>query len=527
MNILISPKTIGRIGLILGAIIVTNTLVNTRPAQAAACQTPSQDYGTVTTTIAIPGTATYRVWSRMMVPDTTNTSYLLEIDGANCFVVGGSMPLNTWTWMASTTSATSTGKVDINLSQGSHVFKLIGNKPDVKLDRLILTSDLSCTPTGSNDDCNATADTTPPTVSLTAPAENSSLTGTVTVGATATDDVAINRVEFYANSKLIGTATRSPYNISWDTTTVQNGQSTLTVKAYDAAGNVSSDAYIVTIQNGDAQAPSVPANVMATASTYNKVTLNWQASTDNVGVTGYVIVRNGTPLTQVGTTTTYSDSTVMANTQYSYQLKALDAAGNQSALSSAATVTTPTIPDTQPPTTPTNLSATAVSSSQINLSWQASTDNAGPVKYDIYQITGTKGTPQRVATVTSTSFGKTGLRAATTYSYFVKAKDASGNQSAASNMVSATTLGKKHYSTLLGKVVDTASSSISGANATLTSDGKEYRVKTDSRGHYQFSNLAAGTYSVTYQAKGYKSQSISTRLSGSDIKRKNITLTKR
>jgi len=89
--------------------------------------------------------------------------------------------------------------------------------------------------------------------------------------------------------------------------------------------------------------------------------------------------------------------------------------------------------DTQPPSTPGNLTATAVSSSQINLSWTASTDNVGVAGYDVYR-NGVK-----VGSTTSTSYSDTGLAASTTYSYFVKARDAAGNESAASNTASATT----------------------------------------------------------------------------------------
>src|SRR3990167_5428984 len=85
-----------------------------------------------------------------------------------------------------------------------------------------------------------------------------------------------------------------------------------------------------------------------------------------------------------------------------------------------ATLNTSTSPDTTAPTTPTNLSATAVSSSQINLSWTASTDNVGVTGYDIYR----NGT--LLTSVTTPSYSNTGLTASTLYSYTVRAKDAAG-----------------------------------------------------------------------------------------------------
>ncbi|OAS16086.1 chemotaxis protein [Paenibacillus oryzisoli] len=90
--------------------------------------------------------------------------------------------------------------------------------------------------------------------------------------------------------------------------------------------------------------------------------------------------------------------------------------------------------DTQSPTAPTNLTASPVSGSQIDLSWAASTDNVGVTGYDVFRGAALVGSS------TTTSFTDTGLTASTTYSYTVKAKDAASNVSAASNTISATTL---------------------------------------------------------------------------------------
>jgi hypothetical protein len=81
-------------------------------------------------------------------------------------------------------------------------------------------------------------DTNEPTTKLTAPGLLATLTGTVTVSANASDDVGVTKVEFYAGSKLIGTATTAPYSIKWDSKTIGNSLYLLSSKAYDAAGNV-------------------------------------------------------------------------------------------------------------------------------------------------------------------------------------------------------------------------------------------------------------------------------------------------
>jgi len=92
----------------------------------------------------------------------------------------------------------------------------------------------------------------------------------------------------------------------------------------------------------DTQDPSIPANVTATAVTSTQVNLSWNASTDNVGVTGYTVFRDGATLASVGGgTLTYQDTSVVAATTYVYEVVARDAAGNTSGPSAPAPATTP------------------------------------------------------------------------------------------------------------------------------------------------------------------------------------------
>ncbi|GAB6931033.1 hypothetical protein JCM10914A_50160 [Paenibacillus sp. JCM 10914] len=90
---------------------------------------------------------------------------------------------------------------------------------------------------------------------------------------------------------------------------------------------------------GDTVAPTVPGNVTATAVSSSQINLSWSAATDNVGVTGYDIYRNGT-LTGSSTQTSYADTGLTAATTYSYTVRARDAAGNVSGFSNAATAIT-------------------------------------------------------------------------------------------------------------------------------------------------------------------------------------------
>lgn len=84
----------------------------------------------------------------------------------------------------------------------------------------------------------APPDTTSPSVTLTSPAANARLTGVATLGATASDNVAVSRVEFYLDGTLKGTATSAPYAVGLDTSTLNRGSYTVTAKAFDAAGNM-------------------------------------------------------------------------------------------------------------------------------------------------------------------------------------------------------------------------------------------------------------------------------------------------
>ena len=178
--------------------------------------------------------------------------------------------------------------------------------------------------------------------------------------------------------------------------------------------------------------------------------MTWGASTDNVGVTGYRVYRGAT-LVGSPTATSYSDTGLAPSTAYSYTVKAVDAAGNLSAASNTASATTLAAADTTPPSARHEPRGhRAASSTQINLTWAASTDNVGVTGYRVYRGATLVGSP------TTTSYSDTGLTPSTAYSYTVKAADAAGNLSAASNTASATTLEAPVATGLDAAVVSTA-----------------------------------------------------------------------
>jgi uncharacterized repeat protein (TIGR03806 family) len=191
--------------------------------------------------------------------------------------------------------------------------------------------------------------------------------------------------------------------------------------------------------------PTVPAGVAANPTSSTMVTITWQASTLSGGAAvSYRVFRNGaaTPVATV-TTTSYTDTNLTPNTAYSYVIRAFETANpsNESASSTTVTVTTPpapTVADTTPPSVPQGLTASIVSSTQINLTWQASTDTGtGVAGYRVFR----NGGAAPVATVTTASYSDTGLTAATQYTYTVRAIDRATppNESAASASATATT----------------------------------------------------------------------------------------
>lgn len=176
----------------------------------------------------------------------------------------------------------------------------------------------------------------PPTVSISAPTNNSVVSGNVTINATATDDVGVTRVEFKLDGAiLIGSDTTPPYSINWDTTTTTSGLHLVTAEAFDIS-NSTVFTINVTVDN---EPPSTPSGLTATAVSSSRIDLSWNASTDNVAVTAYEVYRNSVLIATIATTS-YSDTGLDASTSYSYFVKAKDNEGNISPSSSTASDTT-------------------------------------------------------------------------------------------------------------------------------------------------------------------------------------------
>ena len=155
----------------------------------------------------------------------------------------------------------------------------------------------------------------------------------------ATDNVAVTGYDVLRNGALIGsTTTATTFAVTGLTASTAY---TFNVRAKDAAGNVSlnSNTVTVTTLTPDTTAPTAP-TLSASGTTQTTTNLSWTGATDNVAVTGYDVLRNGTLIGSTTTATTFAVTGLTASTAYTFNVRAKDAAGNVSLNSNTVSVTT-------------------------------------------------------------------------------------------------------------------------------------------------------------------------------------------
>jgi chitodextrinase len=258
------------------------------------------------------------------------------------------------------------------------------------------------------------------------------------------DNVGVTGYGVYLAGRRIGTTASTSYTIGG----LSCGSTyTVSVDAADAAGNRSSQTSlsVTTSACRDTKPPSVPQGLTMTGATEATITLDWNASTDNVGVTGYALYRNGARVATT-TDTAYTYTGLACGTSYTLALTAFDAGGNESLAAEATTTRStlacasppapppaspppapppPTAPpsDTQPPSVPQGLTMTDATEATITLDWNASTDTVGVTGYALYR------NGAKIATTTETTYTYTGLACGTSYTLALTAFDAAGNES--------------------------------------------------------------------------------------------------
>lgn len=220
-----------------------------------------------------------------------------------------------------------------------------------------------------------------PSVSITSPAANSALSGSVAVAASAGDNRGVSRVEFYLNGALMGSDGSAPYGYNWDTSALGNGQYTLSAKAYDAAGNVGVSEIVVSVA-GDSSAPAVAVTAPANNATVSGLVTVTAAASDNVGIARVELYDNGTLLFAGNQTSlSYSwDTARVANGAHVITARAFDGAGNLGSASVSVSVLNDT---TAPVATITAPTGTAVGNSYVRISALA-TDNVAVSRMELY-----------------------------------------------------------------------------------------------------------------------------------------------
>jgi fibronectin type 3 domain-containing protein len=289
-------------------------------------------------------------------------------------------------------------------------------------------------PAGNRTLTQSSVDTTPPSIP-TGLAGSAVAVNRINLTWSASTDAGsgVAGYRIYRGGSSIGTSPTTSYS---DLTVVGSTSYTYTVAAYDYAGNPSGASSAVVVATPDITPPSVPSGLSGSAPNYFTVNLSWSASTDTggSGLAGYHVYRNG-GLVGNASSTSYADTTVAQATTYSYTVSAYDNAGNASAQSGAAPVTTPPVPDSIPPSKPTGLSASGASPTLVNLSWSVSTDTGGSglAGYKVY-----KG-GSLLTTTSATSYADIAVTGGNTYSYTVSAYDHAGNNSSQSTAATGTT----------------------------------------------------------------------------------------
>ncbi len=229
--------------------------------------------------------------------------------------------------------------------------------------------------------------------------------------------------------------------------------------------------------------PSTPENVRALPASATEILVVWNASTDDKGVAGYNIYRNGS---LVGTTpyTVFSDTGLVAGTNYSYEVEAIDGFPQISAKSDATLDVTLDTLDTTVPPTPTGLVVTA-NDNVISLSWTASQIN-DVASFEV--LTGATGSvTTRIATLTTTAYNHSNVASATEYCYRIKAVDAAGNASSLSEQMCATTG---------GVIADTATLQFSSATYQVSENASSITITVNRAGDI------SQAVSVNYRAEG-------------------------
>lgn len=240
----------------------------------------------------------------------------------------------------------------------------------------------------------------------------------------------------------------------------------------------------------DTTAPQPPAGLRVTGRTTTAITLAWEPATDDVGIAGYRILRDGS---QVGESPApgYVDNGLSANRTYSYTVVSLDAAGNVSKPSAVASAVTLKVPDTKKPSAPSRVHISGRSTTSLVVAWSPAADDIGVTAYQVFR----NGHP--IGSVSGTRFRDNGLTPKTTYTYQVRALDAAGNASPLSPRVRGTTMAKADTTP------PSVPSGLAVAGTTQTTITLKWKASADAGGVYEYIVSRPGLAPVHLDALSY------------------------
>ena len=338
-----------------------------------------------------------------------------------------------------------------------------------------------------------TPDTTPPSMPGALAVSNVTQTSMNLQWAASTDNVGVTAYDVYRNSSKVASVTSTSSSQSG---LVCGATYQYEVRARDAAGNASQPARASVATAAcatptpppspappaDTTPPSQPTGLAVSGVTRTSLSLTWAPSSDNVAVTGYRALVNGTPngtTGQPGMTV----SGLTCGTGYTIEVEAYDAAGNRSSRASAV-ASTSACADTQPPSAPTNVVTTNRTSTSIALSWNPSSDNVGVSGYGLYRggaSAGTSSTPNAVFT---------GLACNTNYTLAVDAYDAAGNRSTQTAVMVSTTA-------CADTAPPSAPTGLAASNVTQTGLSLSWNASSDNTGVTGYDVYRNGTKMAT------------------------------
>jgi parallel beta-helix repeat protein len=420
--------------------------------------------------------------------------------------------------------AVNTNSISNGMSYGVFVEQLSGTLTGISASGNCFANNASGTiydnrsmlaPVASSASCSSqtTADTTAPKVAITAPTNGQSVSGTITLTATASDNVAVTGLQFQLNGAAFGPKlTAAPYMLAWDTRTVANGSYQVTAVAQDAAGNTATSlAVSAAVSNADITAPTVRILTPATGSAVSGTVTVTASASDNIGVAAVQYGLDGAPL---GAEVTFSPYTYSWNTRglssgnHTLTATARDAAGNRS--SASVTVSAAALRDTTLPTvTVTSPSNGQLISGTVTATASAS-DNVGVVGVQ-FLVDGAAYGGEISSAPYSVSWNSN-LFANGSHSIGAVARDAAGNKSTSTVTVS--------VSNVAAPVQPTGSATSflrinAGGPAYTDPSGKQWAADNGSNGGYVFTTgrtISGTTTPVLYQTQRWSDQPLGYQL---------------